>query len=327
MNKRNKIQIKNLISKLNRNEYGTDDLEVLFTSMRGYVSKNTFVRELGDFINHPEGKTSGALHDAMSYMFYRMWFFRTYQFKDAPPLTVDGEYPNYFKNLLLLTLRRKPILDKIKIDLNLSRDQAKNIINRLLPAKTKGKFDREHCTERNLRLVNQCLGLLAPGSEIDAAVIVEDFLRSIRLMSGDISTSIEEDKFDKNKFILHVFEILNAKEFFIYKDFIGYCELRFDKLEIHQSHLDSLRENEVDIRKKWSTFGNVQLGGLVMVPNGDSELKIAFPLISSDIDSMEYIDGTLLVKELDYANKEVIKLEVPEVFAFINNKIVNAEDC
>lgn len=326
MNKRNKVQIRTLIDKLNRNNYDTDDLEILFTGIRSYVSRDAFVRELGDFINHPDGKTSGALHRAMLYMFYRMWFFRAFQFKNAPALTIDTTYPPYFKDLLLLSLNRKPILDNIKNSLALNKDQAKNIINRLLPKKNKGHFDKEHCTERNLRVVSECLGLLAPGSEIDANVIVVDFISSINSLSNEILASIDEDVFDKNKFILHVLEILNAKEFILEKNFIGYGELMFERQEIHQSHLDSLTDSEGDIFKKWSTFGNIQLGGVVLVPDRERELKIAFPLISTDIDCMEYIDESLLKRELDYANKEVLKIKIPEVFSFTNrNKIISAE--
>lgn len=314
MNKRNKIRIRSLVNKINSGDYGTNDLEILLTDLRSYVNQNSFTRELGDFINHSEGKTKGKLHDAIAYMFYRMLFFTTYQGTNSPPLSVDTIFPIYFKTLLLVALKRKPIYDNI-VKIGVNKDQAANIIKRILPDNLNGKLDKQYCTDKNLRVINECISLLAPGSEIDSEDIVDDIVSSIKILYNKIGIEIDVNSLNRDKLILHVFDILNAKDFTIDKKIVGYCSLHLERKEIHQSHLDSLKPREEQIFKKWSTFGMINLSGVVQVTNdSQKELNISFVLVASNLDSMKYIDESLLTRTYDYQGKEIISIEIPEIF-------------
>ncbi|GEM_PF-4178104 len=322
MNKRNKIRIRSSVDKINSGHYGTNDLEILLTDLRSYVHQNSFTRELGDFINHPEGKTIGKLHDAMAYMFYRMLFFTNYQGTGSPALSDDTIFPKYFKNMLLYALKRKPIYEKI-VKIGVNKDQAANIIKRMLPDKLNGKLDKQHCTTKNLEVINGCINLLAPGSELHADDIVSDIINSIKKLGDKIGIEIDTVSLNKEKLILHVFDILNAKEFTIDRKIIGYCSLHLERREIHQSHLDSLKSGEEEIYKKWSTFGPINLHGTVTVTNdAQKEVKIGFTLIASLIDSMNYIDESLLTRTLDYQNKEILSVTIPDVFTISSNNTI-----
>ncbi|MCL7987714.1 hypothetical protein M8998_07170 [Sphingobacterium sp. lm-10] len=168
MNKRTVLKIESAVNKINNGNYGTEDLELLLTNLRFYVGHDTFTRELGDFINHSEGKTKGTLHDAIAYMFYRMLFFTNYQMEDSPALSEDTIFPYYFKKFLTLALKRRSIYENVNSKLGITRDQACNIFKKLLPDNVQGKLNKDFCTSKNLTLVSECIGLLAPGSEIDA---------------------------------------------------------------------------------------------------------------------------------------------------------------
>ena len=323
MNKRTKIHIRTLVGKLNNNNYDTNDLEVLLTELRSYVPLNSFTRELGDFI-HAEGKTKGKLHDAIAYMFYRMLFFREHQNTESSELTLDSIFPSYFKSLLELSLKRKSIMGNITARLGIKYDQALNIINRILPKALNGKLDKNHCSEKNMSLINECISLLSPGSEIDAAILLDDLIKTIKSLNSDIGLELDLLTLDQNKLVLHVLDILNAKEFLVDKNIIGYCSLNLERKEIKQSSLDLLKPEKVEIYNKWSTFGNIQLAGTVIIKGGGlNELKIMFTLITTEIDSMSYLDETLLTRTKDEMNKDVTTLNIPEVFTISNeNKII-----
>jgi hypothetical protein len=324
MNKRTKIHIRTLVEKLNNNNYDTNDLEVLLTELRSYVPPNSFTRELGDFINHAEGKTKGKLHDAIAYMFYQMLFFKEYRNTEASELTLDTMFPSYFKSLLEVSLKRKSIMDNITKRIGIKHDQALNIINRILPKALNGKLDKNHCSEKNMSLINDCLSLLCPGSEIDADTLLDDLIRTIKLLNSDIGLELDLLTLDQNKLVLHVLDILNAKEFLVDKNIVGYCSLHLERKELKQSMLDSLKPEETELYNKWSTFGNIELAGTVIINGGASnEFYVSFTIITTEIDSMSYLDETLLIRTKDEMNKDVTTLNIPEVFTISSeNKII-----
>lgn len=325
MNKRNKLIIKELLNKILSNSYDTSDLELLLTHVRSYVLKESFTLELGDFINHAEGKFKGKLHDSIAYMFYRMLYFRTYQNENSPKLNQTDTLPPYFKPLLLLCLKRPGILKKIKDNLNLNKDQSKNIIENLLPQKLNGKLDQNYCSELNIKLINECLSLLDVGSEVNSESIFLDFVKNMNLLKRKLNFEFDSAHIDQNKFIIHVLDILNAKEFTIDKKIIGECSLHFERTELKESWLDSLKPDEEHLYKKYSSFGPIVLAGKVIFYDNEylKDISISFPLIITEIDSMEYLDESLISRSKDENGKRVDSVKIPEVFTInSSNKII-----
>ncbi|MCL7987715.1 hypothetical protein M8998_07175 [Sphingobacterium sp. lm-10] len=108
-------------------------------------------------------------------------------------------------------------------------------------------------------------------------------------------------------------DILNAKDFVIDKKIVGHCKLHLERSEIRQADLDTLDDRDIEIKKKWSTFGIIQLSGVVEVDD-QKDLSVMFTLITSEIDSMAVIDDSLISKTMDSQGKEILNLTIPEVF-------------
>lgn len=57
--------VKSFTSKLKDKSFGEDDVEQLLIATRSFFKEHAFLRELGDFIAHPEGKEKGFCHQSI----------------------------------------------------------------------------------------------------------------------------------------------------------------------------------------------------------------------------------------------------------------------
>jgi len=274
----NKSVITRLTNKIMSGDFNDLNVRELLIELRDYSDKNSLFRELAHFLAHPtEGRKQGKFVDyiiSYSKEVKFVWEYRLYkkQFDLYKP------FPKYILNCIYNKINT---IDKMKLQnkFNMTPHKLKKEINKHIieDEKTNMVFITPNTFPKLHNVIIYCLSQIGIQKELlDQNIIIDDIIRTLK--NNDISFNESEFKKMSDKIMLCILLLLHLSPLQINKNSneeIPYCSILFDRLgnNINGSHLG--------------------LYGILNSPEGD-EIKIAFPIISTNLLLSEYCDDNLL---------------------------------
>jgi hypothetical protein len=272
-----KSVITRLINKIVSGDF--DDLNVreLLIELRDYSDKNSLLRELAHFIAHQkEGRDIGKFVDfiiSYSKEIKFIWECQKNQFDLYKPFSRDILECIYNK---INKIDRMVLQEKFNITSHkLKKEISKHIT---VDEKSNTVFFMNSAFPILHNVISYCISQFGIQKELlDQNTIINDIIKTLK----DNDISFNEDEFKKmgNKIMLCILLLLHLSTLQIEKNSnneLPYCSILFDR-----------RKNNKD---------EIYLGlyGILNLPEGDY-IKLAFPIISTNLLLLEYCDVNLLI--------------------------------
>jgi hypothetical protein len=297
-NDKNKIQ--RLIDKIISGKFDDNDIDVLLSGLRDYSKKDSLFRELAHFHAHPQIRDQGKFKEYFISYIQQVKFIWQYRFR-GEKIDLYNPFPKYILDLLYEYINKidKTLLQK-KYNIvphKLKKEINKNIV---IDDKNNTVYFKATISLQLYDIIIYCLKQIGGQKEIlTQNMIINDIIYTIK--NNDIIFDEDEFKKESNKIMYCILLLLHLKTIEIEensKDEFPYCSILFDKKE-----------------KKGE---NIHLGlyGIMNSPEGDG-IKIAFPLISTDLLLSEYCDENLLNEILTSGKND----EITRLLEFNNFKL------
>jgi hypothetical protein len=296
-NDKNKIQ--RLIDKIISGKFDDTDIDALLYGLRDYSKKDSLFREFAHFIHHE--RDQGKFVDYFISYSQQVKFVWKYRFL-GEKIDLYNPFPEYILDLLYESIGKidRTLLQK---KYNIVPHKLKKEINRniVINSDDKTAYLKSSASLQLREIVIYCLGQIGEQREIIAQnMIIDDMIYTLK--SNNILFDENVFRKEANKIMYCFLLLLHLKTMKIKDDNTNnefpYCSILIDK-----------------IGKTWD---NIYLGlyGIMNLPEWDN-LKIAFPIISTDLLLFEYCDKSL-IDEILHSNRND---EITRLLEFNNFKL------
>ena len=267
-----------LTNKIISGDFNDLDVRELLIELRDYSDKNSLFRELAHFLAHPaEGRKQGKFVDYIISYSQEVKFFWEYRmYKKQLDL-----YKPFSKYILDCIYNKLSTIDRMELQMkfNFVPHKLKKEINKhvIVDEKTNTVFFVNSAFPNLHNVIVYCLSQIGIQKELlDQNIIIDDIIRTLK----NNGILFDENGFKKisNKIMLCILLLLHLSTLRVdenNKEEMPYCSILFDKLGNKRDRL------------------YLGLYGILNSPEGDG-IKIAFPIISTNLILSEYCDDYLL---------------------------------
>ena len=296
-----KSKVLRLLERIYAEKFEAIDVHALFFELREYSREHSLFRELAHFIAHPE-RNKGKFVDYFISYSEQVRFVWNYRI-NGETLNIFEPFPEYISNLLYNRVS-KINKDKLQRNFNYTPSKLKKEIKRKILNNSNYSYFEKDISIQLKNVVLFCLSEIGVESEIlNQSVIIDDIINTLK----GINISFDEAKIrgKSDKIMLSILLLLHSKIIVI-----DNCNTE------EQPYLSILFDGEEN------NVRNAKLGifGILNSPTGDN-IKIAFPIISTDLVLENYCDDVLL--------KEILKSkhnnEITRLLKFSDFKLTFAE--
>jgi len=272
-----KSVITRLVNKIISGEFEDFHVRELLIELRDYSDKDSQLRELAHFIAHPRGRDQGNFVDYIFSYSQEVIFIWEYLMNNKH-FDLYKPFPIYILNSIynkINTIDRMVLQNEYNFTpYKLIEEINKHII---VDENANTAFLTSDAFPKLNNVILYCLNQFGIQKElIDQNLIIDDIIKTLK--NNDILFDENEFKKMSNNIMLCILLLLHLKTLQIdkkSKEELPYCSILFDK-----------RINNKDEQY-------LGLYGILNLPEGD-ELKIAFPIISTNLLLSEYCDDYLL---------------------------------
>jgi hypothetical protein len=271
--------IQRLVDKIISGIFDDIDIRALLFELRGYSNKDTLFRELAHFIAHPGSRDQGKFRDYIISYSKHVKFVWDYRIK--------GNSFNYFQPFPLYVL--ECIFDVINsIDktwlqnnFNIVPRELKRLIkkNVIINGDTNIVYFDNSISSQLSYIIDNCINLIGIKKEIlTQKMIIDDII--LTLDKNKINFSKNEFTKNSNRIMLCILLVLHLQKLKIdtnnQNQELPYCSILFDKI--------GNKDNKLFLG----------IYGILNIPENNDIMKVAFPLISTELLLAEYCDDNLL---------------------------------
>jgi hypothetical protein len=296
-----KAKIERIIERIMSGKFDDIDIDALLFELRDYSKKDSLFRELAHFIAHPE-KDQGKIRDYIISYSQQVKFIWEYRIR-RKELDLYKPFPLYILKLLYEAINKiDPMLLQTKFNITprkLKKEIKKNIIENQV---SNIAYLNNTISLLLMNAILYCLDRIGENTEIlNQNQIIDDIIYTLK----NNNFIFDENTFRKqnNNIMFCILILLHLKTLIIKKNGkeLPYCSILIDKIG--------------DKRKE------IYLGlyGIMNSPEGD-DIKIAFPLISTNLLMTEYCEKDILA-EIINSNKND---EITRLLQFKNFKLTYA---
>ncbi|WP_461256543.1 hypothetical protein [Treponema sp. R80B11-R83G3] len=257
-----------------------NDLNIreLLIELREYSDNNSIFRELAHFIaHHKEGRKQGKFVDYIISYSQEVKFIWEYQINNKK-FDLYKPFPKYILDIIYNKLNK---IDRMELErkFNLTLHKIKKEIKKHIieDEKTNAVFFMNNAFPKLHNVIVYSLKQIGIQKEIlDQNIIIDDIIKTLK--NNDISFNENEFKKMSNKIIFCILLLLHLCPLQIDENSNEekpYCSILVDKLGNNRNEL------------------YLELYGILNSPIGD-DMKLAFPIISTNLLLSEYCDDNLL---------------------------------
>jgi hypothetical protein len=283
-NDKNKIQ--RLTDKIISGKFDDNDIDILLSGLRDYSKKDSLFRELAHFHAHPKIRDKGKFKEYFISYGQQVKFIWQYRLH-GEKINLYNSFQKYILDLIYYYINK---IDKTLLQekYNIVPHKLKKEINRniVIDNKNNTVYFKATTPLQLHDIIIYFLKQIGGQKEIlTQNVIINDIIYTLK--NNDIIFDENEFKKESNKIMYCILLLLHLKTIEIEensKNEFPYCSILFDKKE-----------------------KNIHLGlyGIMNSPEGD-DIKIAFPLISTDLLLSEFCDENLLNEILNSKKNDEI---------------------
>ena len=292
MTDKKSISLNKKFEKIESRTFDEDDIKLMLIEIRDYLKKETFLREICDFIAHPS-RNKGICHNRINSRYAKQKFVK----EGMEQLTRDGTFEknkdkswSFFSEKILGYIQTEQIdktlfeiiilegLDEISDTLylkhyDLNKNQVRNLILRSY-TKEKGYYNLSSpISDSEFRLIDDLLkfirGTITGKSAFEQDDIEVDLIKAISTLTSRESINLDATKIKEaiDEIIVCILAILHTTQFLLFDDTTA-----FSYLSVHP--LSNGRKNT----DKFS---------LCLMANAGN---FSFPVVMTKIDAINYIE-------------------------------------
>jgi hypothetical protein len=295
-----KAKVQRIVSEIINGNFSDISIDALLFELRDYSQKDSIFREIAHFIAHPE-RDKGKFRDFIMDYSQKVKFVWDYRVC-GKKLDINAALPLYVFDLLFKEI--KVINLNLQNKYNITQHQLikfikKNIIKDELHATAKFK---SQLPSDKIEMITFCFSHIGEQKEIlNEDIIINDIIKTLK--ENKILFDESSFKLQKNNIMLCILLLLHLKTLKIEESNkeLPYCSILYNN------------ENDLD---------NTHLGlyGIMNSPEGD-DIKIAFPLISTNLLLKQYCDEGLIYDIIKSGKKN----EITRPLEFKNFKLIYSE--
>ncbi len=208
MNQRNKIKVKEKLSKIQSNKFEIDDVEILLINVREFARQNCFgqLLEFCDFVAHPD-RNKGIIYEEFDIFYSKFKYMPT---KNGDQLDYYNIDKNVFRLLFIIGIDKLYEDDLIK-SLAKNREQLKDyIINSLVQKSGRMYKAKNENAVNELREIQRKIVSLPNEQMLTDRTLFSEIKTCVSALSKEIDFQYDEIFFNKckNNLILCLFEII-----------------------------------------------------------------------------------------------------------------------
>ena len=271
-----KSVITRLVNKITSGDFEDLHVRQLLMELRDYSDKNSLFRELAHFIAHP-GRDQGKFVEYIISYSQEIKFIWEYRM-NTKQLDLYKSFPKYIMDCIYSKINK---IDRMVLqnNFNFTPNKLKKEISKCLVVDeyTNTVFLKSDAFSKLHNVISYCLNQFGVQKELlDQNTIINDIIKTLK--SNDIIFNENEFKKMSNNIMLCILLLLHLKTLQIDKNSneeFPYCSILFNRL---RNNIDELY---------------LGLYGILNSPAYD-DIKITFPIISTNLLLTEYCDSNLL---------------------------------
>lgn len=314
------IKLNQTVERLQAGHFDANDVDNLLMKLRPYAGEKAVFREISDFVAHSNARDRGLAQQSITRFVDSIRYFQEYV-SEKRGLDLSVPFPAYIYRLFLSQARLSDE-QRLRTDYKLS--------HATLVKKIEANFTIDKKTDTcSLRSNKGGVELLAALQFITgfihsrAAFSLREFhedlkavMRSQGVAFDDVAWSSQTDRVS-----LAILCLVSNTEFRLDAGAMASCKL---ETENHFRILRGLRRLPTGaMSSEPVSFGNLMIvGEATVVSGGKAPVRVAFPLIETDLDPHEHCDRSLFLRE--HAPDDVGDCEV-EIINFAHDMSLSSE--
>ncbi|WP_237859461.1 hypothetical protein [Pseudomonas sp. PGPR81] len=285
-----RVKLDQIIGRIQSGKFDANDVDNLLIKLRPYAERNSVFFEVANYVAHSDARDRGLAQQSISAFVDSIRFFTEYT-AARRQLEIDEPFPSYVYRLFLsqallvdeheLKARHRMSRSSLikKIESNFTLDKKKGTCS------IKGKFGVE---------LREALSYVVGFIHSRPAFHVQDFHRGLLDLMGVQGVVFDEGAWSAqaDKISLAVLCLVSNTEYVLPGGESAHCEL---STENHFRLISGMRRLPTGaVTSEPTSFGTLTIIGKAEL-TGDSRgtLKVAFPLITTDLDPRDHCDHRL----------------------------------
>jgi hypothetical protein len=283
-----------IISKIESGHFDENDVDNLFMRLRAYSKQNHIFREIADFVAHNDQRNKGIANNSLEAFYFSIKYFNEF-ISPKSNLNIFSPFPLYVKRLMKYQVDKCKEID-LKTKFNVNKTRMKSRIDTLFSENKKTNtavLKKPKISENNFKAIQHLLGFIGSHPAFDQASIIESILNVIS--ECDLIFNKEDFSQQEEQITLCILLLIHDSEFKFAGELPGSCKLSSEQTSLPYGvkYIDS-DGNPV---KNEQTFGNLQIHGHVALDKDGKELRVCYPLMSTELEAEKWCDESLFIIE------------------------------
>lgn len=299
-----------IIERIQAGHFDANDVDNLLIKLRAYTREKTVFLEVAHFVAHPDARNQGLAQQSITAFVDSMQYFQEYV-SEKRPLDLDKPFPAYIYRLLISQAR---LSDERRLKTEHKMSHA-TLIKKI---ETNFATDKKTatCSLRNnkggielltaLQFITSFIHSRAAFHIRDFHEELKDVMRAQKITFNEVAWDAQADRIS-----LAILCLVSNTEFLLANGVQASCKL---ETENHFRLLNGQRRLPTGVMSSEPTsFGRLMIMGEAKVTSANKvPVRIAFPLIDTDLDPHQHCDPKLFVRD-----------QAPEDFGDCQVEIIN----
>lgn len=289
---KNKAQ--KIVDKIQSGMFDENDVDLLFLKLRAYSSGYPIFREVSDFVAHNDNRDRGIANKSLETMYLSVMFFLEYT-SPKKNLDIGSPFPLWIKKLIKLQVDKSDP-NTLKEKFNVTKDRLKSRIDNGFKDNKKNKttlLKNGKLSQETLLAIQHVLSFISGNHSFTQKDLIGEVISVIK--SNDIKIDDEKFHVQSDKVTLCTLLLFHRATFDFKGHKAGMCQISSEKSSIsYNTRFVDADGNEVENNE---TYGNLQIGGTVILDKDGKDLSIGHTVMSTDLKVDDWCEDSLFVIE------------------------------
>ena len=290
MQQADKIKIEKLISKIESASFDENDIDNLFLKIRQYCGESAIIREIADFVAHPDIRDKGITRDALQGFYLSLKYFDEFV-QSGKILDFSKPFPSYIHKLIKSQLK-KCNKDEFKASTGLSGSKFIELLDKAIQIDQQSEtcFFKMKPDQRVYTAIKHVLSFISGKPAFTSDEIIDQLIVALR----NIGLKFDETKIrEQARRIIVCVLLLIHNTTYNYKGYkSGKCRISCEKPSIVLIPTGSNAPVIKSILNE--SHGNLRIDGEITFLFRNNDVRASFTVLDTTLNAIEWCNKDMI---------------------------------